>query len=78
MSELEDRITKVAYMQLVKSKNKQSEVSVVKKSSFLEATGISEQMMAAFEPLIFLNAKFGDIYQVKNAIILLAEVHALG
>ena len=65
-------------MQLVKSKNKQSEVSVIKKADFLKATGISADAIAPFEPLIFLNQKFQEIYQVKNCIIMLAEVHALG
>lgn len=58
MSVLEDAITKVAYMQLVKSKNKQSEVSVIKKAAFLEATGIPGEAIVPFEPLIFLNQKF--------------------
>ena len=62
MSVIEDSIKKDSFMQLVKSKNKQSEVSVIKKSQFLTVTGLNDEMIAQLEPLVFLNAKFTNIY----------------
>ena len=61
-------------MQLVKSKNKQSEVSVVSKTDFLRVTGLSAATIEPLESVVYLNPKFTEIYQVKNVFYLLTEV----
>ena len=61
-------------MQLVKSKNKQSEVSVVSKSDFLRVTGLKASTIEPLEAVVYLNSKFSEIYQVKNVFSLLSEV----
>ena len=40
LAELEEAISKKSYMQLVKSKNKQSEVSLIRKDDFQKITGL--------------------------------------
>lgn len=73
---MEQRITQVSYIQLVKSKNKQSEVSVVGKSELLTALGLTADVITPLESVVYLNPKFTEIYQVKNVLYLLSEVHA--
>ena len=79
---IEDAISQKAYMQLVKSKNKQSEVSVIRKADFLQIVAnltqidLSPSILQLFEPLVFLNPKFSDIYQVKNITLVHYEAFA--
>ena len=67
-SVIEEAISQKAYMQLVKSKNKQSEVSVIRKADFLQIVAkivklsLPPSIVTQFEPLVYLNPKFSDIY----------------
>jgi len=49
-------------------------MAVIKKEDFLEiCTGLSEQTIELIEPLLYLNVKFSDIYQVKHLFSLFKE-----
>jgi hypothetical protein len=49
-------------------------MAVIKKEEFLDiCPGLSEQTIELIEPLLFLNAKFSDIYQVKHLLSLFKE-----
>ena len=64
-----------SFMQMVKSKNKQQTVDVIRKADFLGiCQGLSEPTIAAIEPMVYLNPKYGDLYQVKNLGFLFNEV----
>ena len=52
----------MAYQQLLKSKNKQQEVLVVKKADFIKLTNMNEQDISQFQYVICLNNKFLEIY----------------
>jgi len=75
LADIETRITSVAYMQLVKSKNKQSEVSVVGKQELIQQLSLTADVIEPLEPVIYLNPKFTDIYQVKNVMYLMSDVN---
>lgn len=83
LDKLEEQINQRSQMQPVKSKNKQSTVSVIRKEELMAIfkainppEGISEAVINEIEPLVFLNPKFPTIYQVKNIGIILSEVVA--
>ena len=70
-------------MQPVKSKNKTSTVSVIRKEELINVfkqvnppEGLSENVLALIEPLVYLNPKFPQIYQVKNLGMILGEAAA--
>jgi hypothetical protein len=49
-------------------------MAVIKKEDFLEiCSGLSEQTIELIEPLLFLNVKFSEIYQVKHLLNLFKE-----
>lgn len=49
-------------------------MAVIKKEDFLEVcSGLSEQTIELIEPLLFLNVKFSEIYQVKHLLNLFKE-----
>lgn len=65
-------------MQLVKSKNKQSEVSVIGKQELMQQLDLKAEVIEPLEPVVFLNSKFTEIYQVKNVMYLMSDVHQRG
>ena len=70
-------IEEKSFHQIVKTKNKQQTVDVIRKAEFLGiCQGLSESTIAAIEPLVYLNPKYGELYQVKNIGFLFNEVGA--
>ena len=70
-------IEEKSFHQIVKTKNKQQTVDVIRKAEFLGiCQGLSESTISAIEPLVYLNPKYGELYQVKNIGFLFNEVAA--
>ena len=63
----------IATKQAVKSKDRQSEIWVVKKEDFLKQCYLTTQTLAAVESVLQLGKK-KDLYQLKNVVQLLLEV----
>lgn len=77
--QIEAEIASKTYVQSVKSKNKQNEVSAIKKDDFLQIIaklappGITAETIEAIESAVWLNPKFPSIYKVKSIQTLLTE-----
>lgn len=82
MKEITEAINEKSFMQMVKSKNKSSSVGVIKKTDFIAVCqtvvkqGLSDAVLEAIEPLVYLNPKYREFYQVKNLGFLFNEVGA--
>ena len=59
---IEQQLLDRTYVQVIKSKNKQSEVQVINKADFKEITEIQDAILAQIEPLVQLNSKFTNIF----------------
>ena len=79
---LEQNISELKREQLVKSKNKQTEVPVVDRKALQElmtkslGDGLTEEFFDKISPIVQLNPKFNHIYQYKHLVLLIREVHA--
>ena len=82
LQELEQALNEVKKTQLVKAKNRQSELLIVSKEAFIEliksrySDGLSQEFLDLIEPIIQLKSKDVQIYQYKYLVMLLREVEA--
>jgi hypothetical protein len=59
---------------VVNAKNKKSQVPAIRREDFEAITHVSAECVGLIAPVLYLNKKFSDIFQVKNVQYLLQEV----